>query len=172
MLLVPIAGKAVAPPPTYNFRSTSTITETDGSSYTQAMQMASQTNTPVYRGKTVFTVNFSDATLHTVGATGGGGGGAYGGSTGSGGRGATPSYSFKTTSAYVPTVSTSVRPIDESNTLPSRNKIRRSPWDDPEDDPIGVLPNETPVGSPLVLLLFAMVYLVYRRLTKKSQPCG
>ena len=40
---------------------------------------------------------------------------------------------------------------------------RRGPWDPPEDDPIGVLPDPQPVGEPLILLLFAAFYIVYRK---------
>lgn len=40
---------------------------------------------------------------------------------------------------------------------------RRGPWDPPEDDPIGVLPDPQPVGEPLILLLFAALYIAYRK---------
>ena len=41
--------------------------------------------------------------------------------------------------------------------------IRRDTWDDPdEDDPVGVVP-ETPIGEPLILLLFALLFIVYKR---------
>ena len=79
-------------------------------------------------------------------------------------RGDYPNYNFRTTSAYIPKVSVaSFTPIADA--AAQRNKARRG-WDsDPEneDDPIGVVPVPQPVGSPLVLLLMAVAYILYRR---------
>jgi hypothetical protein len=51
---------------------------------------------------------------------------------------------------------------------------KSDPWDEDEEDPvdptdpeIGVV--DTPVGSPLVLLLFAGIYLLYRRKNRSKR---
>jgi hypothetical protein len=36
------------------------------------------------------------------------------------------------------------------------------PWGDPEDDPIAVLPDPAPIGEPIVLLLFVLLYAAYK----------
>lgn len=40
---------------------------------------------------------------------------------------------------------------------------RRGPWDPPEDDPIGVLPDPQPVGEPLILLLLATLFILFKK---------
>lgn len=72
-----------------------------------------------------------------------------------------PSYHFQSTSPY--------RSVSEQSfgfTILSE-PLRDNIWGeeetvDPEDNPIGVLPNPTPIGEPLVLLLFAVLYLVVK----------
>ena len=47
-----------------------------------------------------------------------------------------------------------------------------NPWDsEPDDDPIGVVP-VVPVGDPLILLVLAMMYLIWKkaRLSWRKQP--
>ena len=45
---------------------------------------------------------------------------------------------------------------------------RRGFWDDPTDNPMGVVDNPQPVGEPIVLLLMAMLYLACRVLTRRG----
>lgn len=52
---------------------------------------------------------------------------------------------------------------DNSSDNGMHRSIRRG-WDDPDDDPVGVLPNPAPVGEPLVLLLMALLYAIGMRL--------
>lgn len=83
-----------------------------------------------------------------------------------------PTYQFQSTSAFsIPTrTTTTFTPLaDQAANGPRSGRIRKSgnPWEeDPGDDdnPIGVVPE--PIGSPLVLLVLAMLYLavrIYRR---------
>lgn len=73
----------------------------------------------------------------------------------------TPSTTFRSTSTCASAVGHSrYNSADVNVSGTKRNGPRKSPWDTPGDDdlPIGVLPT-TPVGSPLILLLFALLYL-------------
>ncbi len=76
------------------------------------------------------------------------------------------SYQFRSTSTCASAVGhTRYSSADVTICGNKHNGPRRSPWDeDPgEDDlPIGVVPPPVPVGSPLVLLLFALLYLCVR----------
>lgn len=84
-----------------------------------------------------------------------------------------PTYQFRSTSAYTPSMGTTATftPLaDNPGASPAtRPGLRKggNPWDeDPGDDdnPIGVVPE--PIGSPLVLLVLAALYLavrIYRR---------
>ena len=71
-----------------------------------------------------------------------------------------PETKFITTSLYMdPNGEAILLPFcDDAN---KKNKVII--WGEPEDDPIGVVPNPVPVGSPLVLLLLAAVYIVWKR---------
>lgn len=161
-----ITGNASAP--TYNFRPTSTYFESANSAapYSQAIRLASQSAKQTHYAAPVFTVKLSNTSNHSVEFASTGGGSYSGGSSSSGTRGI--SYSggtFRTTSIMIPsTGATSVPSLSTTTALASRNKLRQSnPWDeDPTDDPIGVVPT-VPVGSPLVLLLMAFVYVLYKR---------
>lgn len=161
-----ISGHASAP--TYNFRPTSTYFESANSAapYSQAIRLASQSAKQMHYAAPVFTVKLSNTSNHSVEFASTGGGSYGGGSSSSGARGI--SYSggtFRTTSIMIPsTGATSVPSLSTTTALASRNKMRQSnPWDeDPTDDPIGVVPT-VPVGSPLVLLLLAFVYVLYKR---------
>lgn len=75
-----------------------------------------------------------------------------------------PSYEFYSTSSIAPVVgSTSYHSGPCYAPGAGHGGIRRDSWDGPGDeDPIGVLP-ETPVGEPLILLLFALLFIVYKR---------
>ncbi|MBR1381706.1 MAG: hypothetical protein IJ554_04455 [Paludibacteraceae bacterium] len=76
-----------------------------------------------------------------------------------------PSYEFYSTSSIAPVVgSTSYHSGPCYAPGAGHGGIRRDSWNDPgeDDDPVGVLP-ETPVGEPLILLLFALLFIVYKR---------
>lgn len=76
-----------------------------------------------------------------------------------------PSYEFYSTSSIAPVVgSTSYHSGPCYAPGAGHGGIRRDTWDGPgeDDDPVGVLP-ETPVGEPLILLLFALLFIVYKR---------
>ena len=76
-----------------------------------------------------------------------------------------PSYEFYSTSSIAPVVgSTSYHSGPCYAPGAGHGGIRRDSWDGPgdDDDPVGVLP-ETPVGEPLILLLFALLFIVYKR---------
>ena len=162
--------------PTYSFKPTSTyFTNTGGGAYTQAIQLSSQGLTRTgSQGGQVFTVKLSNAANHSITFTSTSGGGAsYGGSSGrssgSGGGVSFPTFSFRTTSTYVPAVGSGAATTlaDAEATLAARNRILRrggkNPWDEePDDDPIGVVPT-VPVGEPLVLLVMALLYLGYKK---------
>ena len=72
-----------------------------------------------------------------------------------------PTYTFRTTSAYVPASRGGGEPIVLADHTP-----RKSIWDDPGDDDntIGEVPDPVPVGDTpwLLLLLFAAGYILFR----------
>ena len=67
-----------------------------------------------------------------------------------------PTYNFQTTSRYVSTEY-------GSSTGMGMQRVRRSssPWDT-SDDEIGVVPDPTPVGEPIALLVMAIGYVILR----------
>jgi len=67
-----------------------------------------------------------------------------------------PSYQFKPTSYYSSIVGTT----SSTETYMNGGIRKTDPWGDPEDDPIGVLPDPAPVGEPLILLLMALLYAI------------
>ena len=75
-----------------------------------------------------------------------------------------PTFNFQSTSPYSAPAGGATSGIGMQS-----GPRRSSPWDPPEDDPIGVLPS-VPVGEPLVLLAMALLYAgglyIYRRRTK------
>lgn len=78
-----------------------------------------------------------------------------------------PSYEFYSTSSITPVVgSTSYHSGPCYAPGAGHGGIRRDTWgwDDPdeEDQPIGQRP-VVPVGEPLILLLFALLFIVYKR---------
>lgn len=73
-----------------------------------------------------------------------------------------PSYQFQSTSSYTITTNPMVYEPEASSPSPSVRCARRSVWDDPDDDTeIGQV--NTPIGEPLVLLLFALLYMLKRQ---------
>ena len=159
-----ITGNASAP--AYNFRPTSTYFEsgTSVAPYNQAIRMASQTTKQTHYATPVFTYKASNASNHSIefAATGGG---SYGGSSSGSSRGINYSGAFRTTSIMIPNTGSTSVPTLSATSTPSRNKIRRSIWDETpgdDDDPIGVA-TTVPVGSPLVLLVMAALYVLYKR---------
>jgi hypothetical protein len=84
------------------------------------------------------------------------------------------SYQFRSTSAYTPTMNTTVYTPGSSTPFGAPTRPRRSgsgdideEEDDPIGDPMGYI--DTPVGEPLVLLLMAVVYLILLKKRKKVQ---
>ena len=76
-----------------------------------------------------------------------------------------PSYSFRSTSSYTPVVGSTSYLSDGSGPISSPRRAKSwDPWDEPEDDPIGVVPNPAPLGEPLILLLLALGYFLCVRL--------
>ena len=78
-----------------------------------------------------------------------------------------PSYEFYSTSSITPIVgSTSYHSEPCYAPGAGHGGIRRDTWgwDDPDEDdqPIGQKP-VVPVGEPLILLLFALLFIVYKR---------
>ena len=169
-------GSVVAP--SYQFQTTSTYFSNPNQSnaYVQAIQTASQTNTKAYNPSQAFTVKLSNATVTSYYAAGpnSGGGVSYGGSSGSGNNRGGINYSFRSTSIYtLPVGSTVAATLTDGseNAVKPKGILRRSsnPWDkEPEDDPIGVVPT-VPIGEPLILLLFAMAYLLGKMGWKRLQ---
>lgn len=86
------------------------------------------------------------------------------------------SFSFKSTSSYTPIVGSKSYTSELNAPTRGPRKERTSSsfgWGEPEDNPIGTVPNPTPVGEPLILLVMAMagaiaVYLRNRR--RSSEP--
>ena len=78
----------------------------------------------------------------------------------------TPTYQFRSTSAYIATKA------NASGGWSTYNAGLRTLDSDPtvneeEEDEIGVIP-DIPVGSPLVLLAFAALYILYRIRKKRN----
>ncbi len=82
-----------------------------------------------------------------------------------------PSYSFHSTSSYTPIVGSTSYLSDGSGEVgaPPRDARRSGGWGVPDDDdnPIGTVSN-VPIGEPLVLLVLALLYIVFRRRTAKA----
>lgn len=77
-----------------------------------------------------------------------------------------PAYQFRSTSAYNPTVNVSVYTPGSSSPAPARGPRRSESYDpfaEPTDDSEGVGNVDTPVGEPLILLVFAFLYLIGKR---------
>ena len=89
-----------------------------------------------------------------------------------------PTYQFRSTSPYSAIVgkATTFTPLADAPSCGCAPKrARRGFWDDePEDDPIGVVPDPVPLGDiPLPLMvLFACLFLFYKRRYKQYKICG
>lgn len=66
-----------------------------------------------------------------------------------------PSYNFQSTSPYQSIT-------EKSFGISILSEPLRNSWDTPDDNEIGTVDNPTPIGEPLVLLLFAVLYLVVK----------
>ena len=92
-----------------------------------------------------------------------------------------PAYQFRSTSPYS-TMVNNTSTVGMSSQAPSRpysslvsptstvgapayapSGPRRGPWDPPEDNPIGVLPDPAPLGEPLILLLMAALFILFKK---------
>ncbi len=71
-----------------------------------------------------------------------------------------PSFQFRSTSPYTALVN-STSTVGAPAYAPSGP--RRGPWDPPEDNPIGVLPDPAPLGEPLILLLLATLFILFKK---------
>ncbi len=71
-----------------------------------------------------------------------------------------PAYQFRSTSPYSSLVSPTST-VGAPAYAPSGP--RRGPWDPPEDNPIGVLPDPAPLGEPLILLLMAALFILFKK---------
>jgi len=70
-----------------------------------------------------------------------------------------PAFEFRSTSAYTPTMNTTVYSPGCSSPSYAPGRMRRGMDDeDPEGDEVGQI--NTPVGEPLILLVFALLYLL------------
>ena len=91
-----------------------------------------------------------------------------------------PEYHFQSTSTYTPVVGkTSYTTTETYNPFQasSPNRIRRAynPWedepddDDEDNDPVGQVSLPAPIGSPLVLLVLAMLYILKKNIVLISK---
>lgn len=80
-----------------------------------------------------------------------------------------PAYQFRSTSAYTPTMNTTVYCPGSSAPSggPKRMRMEGDMDDEEEDFGDGVGTINTPIGEPWVLVLLAVVYIFYRK-SKKS----
>lgn len=86
-----------------------------------------------------------------------------------------PEYQFQSTSIFVSTTGTPkidfVPLADGARPLYTRPGARKEGLGEPEGDPVGQV-TEPPVGEPLVLLLFALAYLVIKRRERRIKISG
>ncbi len=76
-----------------------------------------------------------------------------------------PSYQFRSTSTYAPVVGTTSY-LSTSTTVykpgtSGPNRAKKDVWDDPEDDAIATV--DTPIGGPIILILFALAFILYKK---------
>ena len=77
-----------------------------------------------------------------------------------------PNYEFHSTSTYAPVVGTTSY-IATSTTVykpgtSGPNRAKKDVWDDePDDDAIATV--DTPIGEPIILILFALAFILYRK---------
>ena len=78
-----------------------------------------------------------------------------------------PTYQFRSTSSYMPTTGRgSAAPVGAAYSSRPR---RSSPWDE-EGDPSGqgVGNVDTPIGSPFILLIMALIYIAFIQIRTKD----
>lgn len=86
-----------------------------------------------------------------------------------------PEYHFQSTSTYTPVVGKTTYTTTETYNpfqASSPNRIRKnSPWDEnPSGElPLGDVDDPAPIGSPLVLLVLAMLYLLKKNIVLISK---
>ena len=85
------------------------------------------------------------------------------------------SYQFRSTSAYTPTVNVTVyTPGCSSPASLGPKRAKKDIWDDePDEEEIAVV--NTPVGEPLILLIFAILYIfwnLFAYIRKKQYLCS
>lgn len=128
---------------------------------------------PVYsetQTRGAFTVFSSKATVASYGP---GAGGVVSAATYSTGGSRSHSYAPAFNQNAVPAFrfqSTSLHTSSKANTSAGVTMQKApSSWGDPEEDdnPIGVVPDPQPIGEPLILLAFALLYLGARRLKRQ-----
>lgn len=76
-----------------------------------------------------------------------------------------PNYEFHSTSSYAPVVGTTSY-LATSTTVykpgtSGPNRAKKDVWDDPEDDAIATV--DTPIGEPIILILFALAFILYKK---------
>ena len=80
-----------------------------------------------------------------------------------------PSYQFRSTSTFTPIVGERSYISTQSYSPVANKPYRAKTWNedagDPEGDPVGQI-TEDPIGSPLILLLMAVLYLFYKKSKK------
>lgn len=79
-----------------------------------------------------------------------------------------PSYQFRSTSTFQPIVGERSYISTQSYSPVASKPYRAQTWNengDPEEDEIAVI-TEQPLGSPLILLLMAVLYLFYKKSKK------
>lgn len=78
------------------------------------------------------------------------------------------SYQFRSTSAYTPTVNITVyAPGCSSPASLGPKRAKKDIWDDePDEEEIAVV--NTPVGEPLILLIFALAFLGFRYYRRRN----
>ena len=78
----------------------------------------------------------------------------------------TPAYQFRSTSSYAPVVGTTSY-LSTSTTVykpgtSGPNRAKKDVWDDePDDDAIATV--DTPIGEPIILILFALAFILYKK---------
>ena len=76
-----------------------------------------------------------------------------------------PNYEFRSTSSYAPVVGTTSY-LSTSTTVykpgtSGPNRAKKDVWSDPEDDAIATV--DTPIGEPIILILFALAFILYKK---------
>ena len=83
------------------------------------------------------------------------------------GKNECPVFQFRSTSPYTALMDS----VSGGFTGTYKGPRRTNTWDEePDDDPIGVVPNPLPVGEPIILLSMALLYIIclfYRQSYKK-----